>query len=198
MNNTILRMLNLYKISIMEELRKIQMMLKAPKGQLNKFGGYRYRSCEDILTAVKPLLAENECTLTITDDIIQVGDRVYVKATATLKNAKGEQETTTAFAREEEMKKGMDESQVTGASSSYARKYALNGLFCIDDTRDADALNVSDDYTNPLPSALKEVERATTADEVANIWRKYTTLQKDLTFKNAVAEKGSSFKQKAS
>lgn len=191
-------MLNLYKISIMEELRKIQMMLKAPKGQLNKFGGYRYRSCEDILTAVKPLLADNECTLTITDDIILVGARVYVKATATLKNAKGEEETTTAFAREEEMKKGMDASQVTGASSSYARKYALNGLFCIDDTRDADALNVSDDYTNPLPSALKEVERATTADEVANIWRKYTTLQKDLTFKNAVAEKGSSFKQKAS
>lgn len=182
----------------MEELRKIQSVLKAPKGQMNKFGGYRYRSCEDILTAVKPLLADNKCTLTITDDIVMVGPRVYVKATATLRNAKGETETTTAFAREEEAKKGMDASQVTGASSSYARKYALNGLFCIDDTRDADALNVSEDYTNPLPSALKEVERAATADEVANVWRKYPSLQKDISFKNAVAEKGSSFKQKAS
>lgn len=125
----------------MKELITIQSELKAPKTQFNKFGGYKYRKAEDILEAVKPLLAKQKCTLIITDDIVLVGNRIYVKATATIKNEKGECETSTGWAREEETKKGMDGSQITGASSSYARKYALNGLFAIDDNADSDATN---------------------------------------------------------
>ena len=127
----------------MKELVTIQQKLKAPKGQYNTFGKYKYRSCEDILESVKPVLAETKCTLTLSDEMIAVGDRIYVKATVTLTNDKGEKEVTTAFAREEETKKGMDGSQITGASSSYARKYALNGLFCIDDAKDSDSTNLS-------------------------------------------------------
>lgn len=125
----------------MKELIAIQSELKAPKSQFNKFGGYKYRKAEDILEAVKPLLNKQKCTLTITDDILMVGNRIYVKATATIKNEKGECETTTGWAREEETKKGLDGSQITGASSSYARKYALNGLFAIDDNADSDTTN---------------------------------------------------------
>ena len=125
----------------MKELIAIQSELKAPKSQFNKFGGYKYRKAEDILEAIKPLLNKQKCTLTITDDIVMVGNRIYVKSTATIKNEKGECETTTGWAREEETKKGMDGSQITGASSSYARKYALNGLFAIDDNADSDTTN---------------------------------------------------------
>lgn len=125
----------------MKELITIQSELKAPKTQVNNFGGYKYRKAEDILEAVKPLLAKQKCTLTITDDIVMVGNRIYVKATATIKNEKGEVETSTGWAREEESKKGMDASQITGASSSYARKYALNGLLAIDDNADSDTTN---------------------------------------------------------
>lgn len=125
----------------MKELMLIQSELKAPKNQFNRFGNYNYRSCEDILEAVKPLLAKNECSLTISDDIVEVGGRIYVKATAKIVNKDGNEVANSAFAREAEEKKGMDVSQITGSASSYARKYALNGLFCIDDTRDADATN---------------------------------------------------------
>lgn len=125
----------------MKELIAIQSELKAPKSQFNKFGGYKYRKAEDILEAVKPLLAKQKCTLIITDDVVLIGNRIYVKATATIKNEKGECETTNGWAREEETKKGMDGSQITGASSSYARKYALNGLFAIDDNADTDTTN---------------------------------------------------------
>lgn len=125
----------------MKELIEIQSELKAPKSQFNKFGGYKYRKAEDILEAVKPLLAKQKCTLIITDDVVLIGNRIYVKATATIKNEKGECETTNGWAREEETKKGMDGSQITGASSSYARKYALNGLFAIDDNADSDTTN---------------------------------------------------------
>ena len=125
----------------MKELIAIQSELKAPKSQFNKFGGYKYRKAEDILEAVKPLLAKQKCTLVITDDVVLIGNRIYVKATATIKNEKGECETTNGWAREEETKKGMDGSQITGASSSYARKYALNGLFAIDDNADSDTTN---------------------------------------------------------
>lgn len=121
----------------MNTLNLIQTKLIAPKGQFNAFGKYKYRSCEDILEALKPLLKETESTLIISDEIVMVGNRFYVKATATLKTKDGDF-SATAFAREAETKKGMDDSQITGASSSYARKYALNGLFCIDDTKDAD------------------------------------------------------------
>lgn len=125
----------------MKELITIQSELKAPKTQVNRFGGYKYRKAEDILEAVKPLLAKQKCTLIISDDIVMIGNRIYVKATATIKNEKGECETTTGWAREEETKKGMEGSQITGASSSYARKYALNGLFAIDDNADSDTNN---------------------------------------------------------
>lgn len=122
----------------MKELINIQAGLKAPKDKRNTFGGYNYRSCESILEAVKPLLKAEACTLTINDDIVQVGERYYIKATATLRNSSGGSVSATALAREEETKKGMDGAQVTGAASSYARKYALNGLFAIDDTKDPD------------------------------------------------------------
>lgn len=119
----------------MQDLNRIQQALKVPKGQMNKFGNYKYRSCEDILEAVKPLL--EECTLTINDEIVLIGNRYYVKATARL-SKELEQVEVSAYARESDTKKGMDESQITGSASSYARKYALNGLFAIDDTKDAD------------------------------------------------------------
>ena len=122
----------------MEILNTIQKELKAPKSQYNKFGGYNYRSCEDILEAVKPFLGG--ATLVINDEIINLGDRYYVKATVILSD-NGEEAYASAYAREPLSRKGMDESQLTGAASSYARKYALNGLFCIDDTKDADVTN---------------------------------------------------------
>ncbi len=128
----------------MIELTTIQGKLNAPKNQRNNFGGYNYRSCEDILMAVKPLLSETKTALTISDEVVLIGDFVFVKATATIKNAAGESESTIAYARHPEQKKGMDDSQITGATSSYARKYALNGLFCIDDNKDADATNTHD------------------------------------------------------
>lgn len=127
-----------------EKLERIQTELEVPKGQLNKFGGYRYRSCEDILGAVKPLLKKYKCFIYLTDDLEQVGDRYYIVATASLVDAEvdGKKYSVTAYAREGDAKKGMDASQVTGSASSYARKYALNGLLAIDDTKDADATNV--------------------------------------------------------
>lgn len=126
----------------MEKLIKIQNELKAPKNQRNNFGNYNYRSCEDILEGVKPLLLKYNCTLTLTDTIKQIGDRYYICAEAILFDVETKETSiVTSFAREEETKKGMDASQITGATSSYARKYALNGLFLIDDTKDADATN---------------------------------------------------------
>lgn len=147
----------------MSKLQEIQHKLKAPKGQYNSFGKYKYRSCEDILEAVKPILNEVGCTLTLSDEVVLIGDRYYIKATAKLTGA-DTNEVTTAYAREDLDKKGMDGSQVTGTASSYARKYALNGLFCIDDTKDAD----TDEYANqtskakatapaPQPAPQKEV-----------------------------------------
>ena len=121
----------------MENLNKIQQELKAPKNQFNKFGGYAYRSAEDILEAVKPLLKKHGSQLTISDSIEQVGDRIYVKATCTYTEG-GEAISVSGYAREPAEKKGMDAPQITGTASSYARKYALNGLFLIDDTKDAD------------------------------------------------------------
>ena len=125
-------------------LAKIQSLIKAPKGQFNSFGKYKYRSCEDIVEAVKPVINQLGFYLILSDEIVNIGGRFYVKATATISNGT-ESFSVSAFAREEEIKKGMDGSQVTGASSSYARKYALNGLFAIDDTKDSDATNVGKD-----------------------------------------------------
>jgi len=129
-------------MEFIEKIVAIQSELKAPKGQYNSFGKYNYRSCEDILEGVKPLLTKHGLVLTIQDSIDLIGDRFYVKATATITDGK-EQLSTEAYARESADKKGMDASQVTGATSSYARKYALNGLLAIDDTKDADTMDNS-------------------------------------------------------
>lgn len=142
----------------MQALKKIQQELKAPKGQYNNFGRYAYRSAEDILEAVKPLLAKYDAELTLSDDIMEVGGRIYVKATARFIEHDAETNindvtTVTAFAREPAEKKGMDESQITGTASSYARKYALNGLFLIDDNKDADSIDAPQANTQPSQQA---------------------------------------------
>lgn len=150
-------------MSVHHKLKEIQKKLKAPKNQKNTFGGYKYRSCEDILEAVKPLLYEQDCTLTINDEVVSVVDSVYVKATATLTDCVSDsQVTATAYAREQENAKGMSDPQITGSCSSYARKYALNGLFCIDDTKDADATNTGDE---PKQAPKRRVRRKIAVDE---------------------------------
>ena len=131
-------------MNVYEKLIAIQSELKAPKSQYNNFGKYAYRNCEDILESLKPLLKEHKSTIYISDEIVTVLERFYVKATVTFIDAEtGEKIINTAYAREEEDKKGMDGSQVTGSSSSYARKYALNGMFAIDDTKDSDFTNTT-------------------------------------------------------
>ena len=130
------------QVVLTQRVGDIQHKLKAPKGQYNSFGKYNYRSCEDILEGVKPLLKEHNLALLIDDEIVQIGERYYVKATAKITDGR-EIVSATAYAREPDTKKGMDESQITGATSSYARKYALNALLCIDDTKDADTMDNS-------------------------------------------------------
>lgn len=130
------------QVVLNQRVGDIQHKLKAPKGQYNSFGKYNYRSCEDVLEGVKPLLKEHNLALLIDDEIVQIGERYYVKATAKITDGR-EIVSATAYAREPDTKKGMDESQITGATSSYARKYALNALLCIDDTKDADTMDNS-------------------------------------------------------
>ena len=191
----------------MKELIAIQSELKAPKSQFNKFGGYKYRKAEDILEAVKPLLAKQKCTLIITDDVVLIGNRIYVKATATIKNEKGECETTNGWAREEETKKGMDGSQITGASSSYARKYALNGLFAIDDNADSDTTNDGHQQThqqaqtqaqqpasnqfnsNDLNEGLGYLSRCVSKDNLLWVIQHYQPLCSNTQFMQAVSAK---------
>lgn len=140
-------------MGVYAKLLEIQQAIKAPKDQRNDFGNYKYRSCEDIVEAVKPLLGEQKAVLTISDEIKMIGERYYIFATAAIVDAEtGERVEVTAQAREADSKKGMDPSQVTGATSSYARKYALNGLLAIDDTKDADALGpVQEPNYKPFP-----------------------------------------------
>lgn len=194
----------------MKELIAIQSELKAPKSQFNKFGGYKYRKAEDILEAVKPLLNKQKCTLIITDDVVLIGNRIYVKATATIKNEKGECETTNGWAREEESKKGMDGSQITGASSSYARKYALNGLFAIDDNADSDTTNdgqhqeaqqtqtqqtaakqpaTSPFHPNDLNKGLGYLSRCVSKDNLLWVIQHYQPLCSNTQFMQAVSAK---------
>lgn len=143
--------------NILMKLNKIQVELKAPKGQFNKFGNYKYRNSEDILEALKPLLGKYKAAINITDEIILIGDRYYIKATASLYDIEsGMFIDSVAFAREEENKKGMDSSQITGSASSYARKYALNGLLAIDDTKDSDSTNKHGKEENKLPEKVAE------------------------------------------
>lgn len=165
-------------MNIYEKLGIIQSKLKAPKGQYNSFGKYKYRSCEDILEAVKPLLAETKTVLSVTDRMEVVGDRIYVRAEAHLNDCEDTGEiTTVAYAREEESKKGMDSSQVTGAASSYARKYALNGLFCIDDNKDSDSTNTGEKEktSGRKAESAKETEMISseTTMSIKNIIDKY-------------------------
>ena len=172
----------------MKELSIIQSKLNAPKDLKNNFGNYFYRSCESILRALKPLLTETKCTLTLTDEPIQIGERFYIKATATLTNEAGEKVSTDAVAREPINKKGMDDSQVTGATSSYARKYALNGLFAIDDSRDSDVTNVGDSAScgkadnKTLNAAIKELSKAKNEAELQAVWFKYPHLANEQAF----------------
>ena len=135
---------------VLRRLRAVQANLRAPKDKYNSFGKYRYRSCESVLEAVKPLLAAQELTLTVSDEMVEVGGRVYVRACAKVISPDGVATEAVAYAREPESKKGMDSSQVTGAASSYARKYALNGLFLIDDARDADSMEPPREDAGPF------------------------------------------------
>lgn len=146
-----------------ETIAKVQSEVKAPKNLMNSFGGYSYRSAEGILEAVKPILNKYGLTLTLTDDIVAVGSRIYVKAVATLTDGENEL-STTAYAREAENRKGLDDSQITGSASSYARKYSLNGLFLLDDNKDADSMDNreigKEEYPKPGPADLAEDMKA--------------------------------------
>lgn len=155
------------KTPIAEKLRQVQVNLKAPKGQYNSFGKYKYRNCEDILEAVKPRLDDAGLTLLISDEVTQIGDRYYVQANAWVTDGENTIEVR-AFAREEETKKGMDGAQVTGAASSYARKYALNGLFNIDDTKDADSQDNRKQELQVKPPVVIKVNNLETSKAALN------------------------------
>lgn len=159
-----------------EKLIKIQSELKAPKNQRNGYGNYNYRSCEDIFEAVKPLLRKYNLVLTVNDELVLIGDRYYIKATATLTDGTNNI-LNTAYAREEETKKGMDGSQITGSSSSYARKYALNGLFLIDDVKDSDYTNTGDSKVKVRD--VKEVKEDKGSNRIVLI-NKITELELEL------------------
>ena len=146
-------------MTIKQKLLAIQVELKAPKNQRNKFGNYNYRNAEDILEALKPLMYRYKCLIVISDDIALIGDRYYVNPTITLYDTESDEFIqTTSFAREEESKKGMDGSQITGAASSYARKYGLNGMFDIDDTKDSDSTNTHD-KEEPKPETVRDLKK---------------------------------------
>lgn len=165
------------------KLVKIQAELKAPKNQTNAFGKYKYRSAEDIIEAVKPILFKYETALVVSDEIVQVGDRIYVKATAELIDNTDFAISSVGWAREEEIKKGMDAAQITGSASSYARKYALNGLFAIDDTKDSDATNehkdeIGEEKRMELIAILEKTSYdSITKDSIANRISQYTTME---------------------
>lgn len=172
-------------MNIYEKLLNVQTELKAPKGQYNAFGKYKYRSCEDILEALKPVLEKNKLTMYISDDIVVINERYYVKATVYLINSEkmGETIQVSALAREEETKKGMDGSQITGASSSYARKYALNGMFMIDDTKDSDSTNThgkekteqekAQDYLNSREGMLERINEYVRGEKLERLLKNY-------------------------
>lgn len=194
----------------MEELIKIQSELKAPKNKYNSFGKYSYRSCEDILEAVKPLLKKHGCYMTITDDVFVAGDRFYIRATVSLVNKDGKSVIGVGLAREDKSKAGMSESQITGTASSYARKYALNGLFLIDDTKDAD----TDEYkvesdakakkaakpsggiaASALEIAIAECNAATSMEALMQVWNSHPDLSKDKDFLLAMSTKKKEFQK---
>lgn len=167
------------------DLARIQQELKAPKGQFNSFGKYKYRSCEDIVEAVKPILCANGCHLNLFDDVVAVADRVYIKATASIFKGQELIGQSTAFAREPDDKKGMDASQITGTASSYARKYALNGLLAIDDTKDADTDEHTAMRNKPAkasktdPVISQTIHACTNIDELRAVWKGLTEDQRE-------------------
>ena len=167
-------------------LSEVQFELKAPKGQFNKFGHYAYRSTEDILKAVKPLLQKFSDDLSLSDEPVLVGDWHYIKATATFTDKDGKQTSSTGFARESANKKGMDESQITGTASSYARKYALNGLFLIDDTKDADT---SEYYQQNQQSAKTNRQRNNQQSVLTARKKAYTAVVKEIAQVNGTTTK---------
>lgn len=177
--------------SFAERVVIVQKELKAPKSQYNSFGKYRYRNAEDILNSVKPLLAVNDLILTLSDELIALGSRIYVKATATLQDCNTANAISVdAYAREDEVRKGMDGSQITGAASSYARKYALNGLFLIDDTKDADATNdgTHEANNNRLQEVLNLIAQANNRETLNKIWNTYTDLHLNEKFSQTMAD----------
>ena len=180
----------------MKELFNIQQSLKAPKDKYNSFGKYKYRSCESILEAVKPLLKENGCTLVGNDDIVLIGNVIFLKATYVLTNKEGESISATAFARHDDDKKGMDGSQITGATSSYARKYALNGLFAIDDSKDADTEENANERKAAedlvLKGLLEKVAKCNTREELTQLHNANPAFKSNDAFRNALNER---FKQ---
>lgn len=181
-----------------KKLATIQSRLKAPKNQYNSFGKYKYRSCEDILEALKPLVHEQGCTITIEDSPIMVGEWHYIQATATLSDGYNSK-SVKAYARESETKSGMDASQITGTASSYARKYALNGLFAIDDTKDADTMdNRPKAEPNPEAKELAKVKaqlkQAKTADEIKNVLSLYLYSELKEQVKELCKERGKELK----
>lgn len=156
-------------MTIFEKLSAVQTELKAPKGQYNSYGKFNYRSCEDILEAVKPLCVANKALVMISDKVEQIGDRFYIKAFVTFRDLESDAEiVATAYAREDESKKGMDGSQVTGATTSYARKYALNGLFCIDDTKDADTDEMQRQTTQQQTNTQRQSTQRRQTQEINN------------------------------
>lgn len=173
-------------------LLTIQTELKAPKDQWNDFSKYKYRSCEDIVEAVKPLLLKNKAWLIISDEVVQVGDRIYVKATATITFEKGASVSSTAFAREPLERKGMDASQITGTASSYARKYALNGLLAIDDTKDADTMDKPDPVEPPFElddDVVTQFEQCENVAALQDIWTALEVKQPYEELKNKAKER---------
>lgn len=182
-----------------EKLLYIQQHLNAPKDLHNKFGGYNYRSCESILQAVKPLLQETNTTIVFEDTIEQIGSRFYLKATAILSDGT-HHIWVTSYAREDEAKKGMDGAQLSGATSSYARKYALNALFAIDDNKDSDSTNKHKTDKDSLTSeALSEIASASSVEAVKAVYKKYLSMDAALCSKNgriykAVLERGEQLK----
>ena len=183
------------KLTLIQKLAKIQADLKAPKNQRNNFGGYNYRSAEDILEAVKPLAIKYGAVVHLSDDVIQVGDRIYVRAHVSLFDMDdiGNSISSFALAREEETKKGMDGSQITGAASSYARKYALNGMFAIDDTKDSDATNDHGKGGKPQPTASdilgggqQKPSKPAPSAKYKAAWNKYANMEQNVGVDKAV------------
>ena len=179
------------------KLANVQKELKAPKNQFNSFGKYKYRSCEDILEAAKPMCLENGLVLTLSDKVINVGDRYYIEATARVIDISDNKEFyVTSSAREEENKKGMDGSQITGTASSYARKYALNGLFCIDDTKDADTDEHKKQESKELPQEATDIATKVSVQQLQSAMKAKGVTEKQIfaTYKKETDKKCSDLK----